>query len=60
MQEFKKKNSNREIMENECDSLALIFSGLMDVINIAKKELTDIQAKQKFQKSAKEGEKGPD
>ena len=44
VQEFL-KITNREILEKECDNLALIFSGITDVVDKAKKELTDIQAK---------------
>ena len=41
LQEFL-KNTNSEIQEKECDTLALIFLASMGVINKAKKELTDV------------------
>ena len=39
------KSTNKNILEKEYDMLALLFSDSIDVIDQAKKELTDIQAK---------------
>ena len=39
------KSTNKKILEKEFDMLALLFSGSMDVIDHAKKELMDIQSK---------------
>ena len=37
------KSTNKIILEKVCDTLALLFSNSIDVIDQAKKELTDIQ-----------------
>ena len=39
------KSTNKKILEKECDTLALLFSHSIDVIDQAKKELMDIQSK---------------
>ena len=52
MQDFF-KNTNREILEKEYNTLALIFPTSMDVINKAKKELIDIQVKKNFKSQQK-------
>ena len=46
------QRSNKEILESECDELALVYSHSADVFDEAEKDLKQIQAKKatKFQK----------